>query len=257
MKKIFQQIQQEAVKIAKRYPPPDFYLDYADQVEYSARFFDADPLVCRLREYVVDSIEDDYGHGIDHADKVALDAGSLMLIEGERIGYSHDFLVHSIRLAQCAGLLHDLKRKTQNHAQEGAAFAHGVLSQYPLPPKDVSAVCVAIRNHEAFGERERSGNREDLLLSNCLYDSDKFRWGPDNFTQTVWGMVSYLNPSIQAFAGHYPKGMAYLNKIKNTFRTNTGRAYGPQFIDLGLAIGEELYTYIRTEFAEEIESSIS
>ncbi len=255
MDKIFQKIQQEAVKIAKRYPPPDFYLDFADQIECSAVFFDSDPLVGQLREYVVGRIENDYGHGIAHADKVALDAGSLMMIEGERAGYSSRFLTHRIRLAQCAGLLHDLKRKEPDHAREGAEFAHTILKKYMLPAEDVADVCVAIRNHEAFGDRERSETREGTLLSNCLYDSDKFRWGPDNFTQTVWGMVAYLNPSIQAFMTHYPKGMSYLSKIRKTFRTNTGRAYGPQFIDLGLAIGEELYTYIQTEFAGEIESS--
>jgi hypothetical protein len=52
---------------------------------------------------------------------------------------------------------------------------------------------------------------------------------------------------------HYPRGMALLKKIRGTFRSVTGRRYGPQFIDLGIAIGEELYRIIRTDFANQDE----
>jgi len=47
----------------------------------------------------------------------------------------------------------------------------------------------------------------------------------------------------------YPKGMERLYKIKSTFRTRTGKKYGPQFIDIGLAIGEDLLKVINAEFA--------
>ncbi len=39
-----------------------------------------------------------------------------------------------------------------------------------------------------------------------------------------------------------------LENIKDSFRSDTGKKYGPRFIDLGLAIGEELYDVIMTEF---------
>jgi hypothetical protein len=48
----------------------------------------------------------------------------------------------------------------------------------------------------------------------------------------------------------YPQGMASLEKIKTTFRTETGRQYGPQFLDLGLAIGQKLHDLILSEYAE-------
>ena len=48
----------------------------------------------------------------------------------------------------------------------------------------------------------------------------------------------------------YSQGMEKLATIKSTFRTPTGKKFGPQFIDLGLAIGEELYEVIKTEFSE-------
>jgi hypothetical protein len=42
--------------------------------------------------------------------------------------------------------------------------------------------------------------------------------------------------------------MEGLVKIKQTFRTDTGKKYGPQFIDTGISIGEELFRVINTEF---------
>ena len=42
--------------------------------------------------------------------------------------------------------------------------------------------------------------------------------------------------------------MEGLSKIRQTFRTQTGKAYGPEFIDLGIAIGEELLEVIQAEF---------
>jgi hypothetical protein len=62
-------------------------------------------------------------------------------------------------------------------------------------------------------------------------------------------MVSYVNPPLAKFMDGYPRGMEKLETIKKTFRTATGKKYGPQFIDLGLAIGEELYHVIKTEFS--------
>jgi hypothetical protein len=47
----------------------------------------------------------------------------------------------------------------------------------------------------------------------------------------------------------YAQGMEKIKSIKSTFRTSTGQKYGPQFIDLGLEIGEELYEVIHTEFS--------
>jgi hypothetical protein len=47
---------------------------------------------------------------------------------------------------------------------------------------------------------------------------------------------------------HYPGGMQRLEEIKGTFRSHTGKAYGPQMIDYGIAIGQELMAFILTEF---------
>jgi hypothetical protein len=153
-------------------------------------------------------------------------------------------------LAQCAGLLHDVCRKEKSHAQKGAETARDILGGYPLIADEIAHVCTAIRNHEAFARLEPLPVQLARLISDCLYDADKFRWGPDNFTHTVWDMVSFLNPPLESFVGHYPKGMDLLRKIRGTFRSRTGRRYGPQFIDIGIAIGEALYQVILTDFVE-------
>jgi hypothetical protein len=253
MNPIYLKIQKQAVRIAENYPIADFYAHYPDQVDFSANFFLSDDVVCELHEFVAENIEDDFGHGLDHVRKVAKDAGTLSIIEGasgDGIKKGNREKEHRVRMAQCAGLLHDIRRKHKDHAKEGALFSEKILGQFSFSPEDVADICLAIANHEAFGQTQACRSPAGELLSDCLYDADKFRWGTENFTHTVWAMVSYADMPIQKFMHLYPRGIAFLEKIKATFRTPTGRKYGPQFIDLGLSVGEDIYQYIREEFAD-------
>ncbi len=68
-------------------------------------------------------------------------------------------------------------------------------------------------------------------------------------------MVSYPNIPLYKFVELYPNGMKGLSKIKGTFRTQTGKKYGPQFIDTGIAIGKELNHVIKTDFAQYLKAS--
>ncbi len=238
-------LRMQARKIAARQPQADFYRDFARERTASAHFYRTDPLVCRLRKFVAEEIENDYGHGMDHARKVALDAGALVAIEGSSARYSKNFICQRMRMAHCAGLLHDIKRKQKDHARQGALYAGEVLSYYPFSAAQVKDICTAIANHEAFRECREMPTESCRLMSDCLYDSDKFRFGPDNFTHTVWDMVELSNISIEKFVEYYPKAIEFLEKIKKTFRTPTGQKYGPQFIDIGIAIGEDLLAYIK------------
>ncbi|MBF0117920.1 MAG: hypothetical protein HQK79_03740, partial [Desulfobacterales bacterium] len=101
--------------------------------------------------------------------------------------------------------------------------------------------------HEAFKNTVYVNTLNGTILSDCLYDADKFRWGPDNFTDTVWEMLSYFKTPISKFIELYPKGRESLLKIKDTFRTKTGKEYGPQFIDIGIGIGQELCNIIKKD----------
>ena len=130
----------------------------------------------------------------------------------------------------------------KDHAVKGAEFTQKLLRDFPMSSQEVTDVCRAIKNHEAFKQDMEIDSPEGKLISDCLYDADKFRWGPDNFTDTLWEMVSYLNPPLETFLAHYPRGMQGLERIKQTFRSRTGRQYGPRFIDIGLAIGAKSCT---------------
>jgi hypothetical protein len=252
MDAIYLEIRRIARDIVARYPQPDFYTDFTSEVDDSRRFYHSDASIQRLRQDMAGCLDNDFGHGMGHVEKVAVDAGTLVIIESRLAGSDERQVRRNLLLAQCAGLLHDIRRKEKAHAEKGAHTAGRILEDYPLIPEEISHVCGAIRNHEAFARLERLPGRRARILSDCLYDADKFRWGPDNFTHTVWDMVGYLNPPLKTFVDRYPSGLETLKKIRGTFRSRTGRRYGPQFIDLGLAIGQALYEVILAEFVDPI-----
>jgi hypothetical protein len=242
-------LRERARLIAARLPPPAFYREQAVAVGVSCDLFDLSPLVVDLRRDACLRLEDDFGHGMRHAVKVALDAGALTHIEGRAAGYGGGDLARRISIAHCAGLLHDIVRKQANHAEQGASHARRLLAAHPLSVEEIEDICLAIRNHEAFRPTAAVNTREGALVSDCLYDADKFRWGPDNFTDTLWDMLAFTRPSLPEFLRHYPRGMERIAGISSTFRTPSGKKYGPGFIDLGLAIGRELHGVIVSEFA--------
>lgn len=249
MEPIYTLIRNRARQIVSSFPVPDFYLDFSTANQSSRHLVETDPILADLKLLVAEQIENDFGHGMEHAIKVTIDAGTLLMIEGRNEGYDKGFNARRVLLVQCAGLLHDIKRKHENHAIRGAESARRILKSFPFLPSEIEDVCQAIRNHEAFKSTVTINTSEGTLVSNCLYDADKFRWGPDNFYYTVWDMVSFFKIPLSKFMEKYPKGMEGLAEIKSTFRTETGKRYGPQFIDIGLDIGEELFGVIQTEFA--------
>ena len=249
MQPIYHQIRQRARQIILRHPTPDFYHDHSAADEASKQFFDRSRDIKKLLSFLAATLENDFGHGLMHAVKVSHDAGTLMVIETRQHQYDEEALVRLVCLAQTAGLLHDVKRKKKDHSSRAATHAKKLLKKYSYSDEEVHHISAAIHNHEAFKEPMDASSPEGELISNCLYDADKFRWGPDNFHDTLWDMVSFFNPPLSKFMEGYPRGMEKIKSIKTTFRTATGRKYGPQFIDLGLAIGEELYEVIQTEFS--------
>jgi len=247
---IYARLREQARLIVSSFPSPEFYQDHSQAYEYSSRLFKADPEIRKLCRFVSENLDDDFGHGLQHAIKVTIDAGALMNIEGQAAGYSESMLERRTQIVQSAGLLHDTKRKKKDHSKHGADYARAVLENYSLSYDEIEDVCRAIQNHEAFKSNVTIDTPEGALISDCLYDADKFRWGPDNFTDTLWDMVSFLNPPLSKFMARYPQGMESLEKIKNTFRTETGKQYGPQFLDLGLAIGQKIHDAILSDFSE-------
>jgi hypothetical protein len=250
MDEIYTKVRERARQIVSAYPKQAFYQDFPKAHAESMKQFESDPLINELRRFVAENTGSNLGHGLAHAEKVTLDAGALVFIEGDLAGYTESLVDRRVFLVQCAGLLHDIQRDRKNHAEEGARFAKEKLAAYSrFKAGEIEDISNAIRNHEAFKAICHIKSPGGALMSDCLYDADKFRWGPDNFSHTIWDMVAVADIPFVKFVSYYPKGVSALARIKDTFRTETGKRYGPQFIDAGMAIGQQLYEVIQTEFA--------
>ncbi|MGD9383497.1 MAG: hypothetical protein PVH55_05555, partial [Desulfobacterales bacterium] len=130
MKLIYAPIRKRALQIVSRYPSPDFYQDHSLSNELSRQYFETNTYTVQLRAFVAKKLKDDFGHGLEHAVKVAMDAGALMIVENKRVGASNDVINRRVIIVQCAALLHDIKRKQEDHAVRGAAYARKVLKKY-------------------------------------------------------------------------------------------------------------------------------
>lgn len=224
--------------------PPQFYSALSAELAFARDAFFAHPLPIRCREDVLPFLNDEFGHGIVHSKKVAIEACALALREAEPLG------VEKARrlglLAMLAGLLHDTCRLEGDHATRGGELALLVLHDYPLRDDEKEMIASAISRHEAFSDPGRFDNAETQLLSDVLYDADKFRWGPDNFITTLWEICNYQEWTLEQILEKFPSGMDMVHAVQNTFRTTTGKMYGPEFIELGLVMGKKIYQIIQT-----------
>ena len=252
MNQVYTEIRKMARTLVLEYPAPSFYRDFAEELHRSETAFCEDPLGRVLLERVAPLLADDFGHGMAHSKKVAIDAGVLVLVEGGRQRLASDSMERRLRQAHFCGLLHDICRKEADHAALGAIRSAEILGALGVPAHLAGPVCEAIRRHEAFQELEGEVNGSTRMLADCLYDADKFRWGPDNFAHTVWQMLSCAEIPLEDFMRHYPRGIRKVATIRETFRSRTGKLYGPAFIDMGLAIGRRLYSEIARVFAHRI-----
>ena len=251
MEPVYVRIREKARKIVSHFPQQAFYNDFSLENKSALNIFETDTVIDQLHKFVSAHLEDDFGHGVKHSVKVALDAGTLAFIESQSYGYSAKKTERLVVIAQSAGLLHDIKRKEKNHAAKGAIYSKEITMSHPFTDSEKNTIAVAIHNHQAFKKTIAANSIHRQLISDCLYDADKFRWGPDNFTDTVWDMVAFFNTPLVEFASLYPKAMQSLVRIKKTFRTHTGKIYGPRFIDTGLAIGRELFQEVQKELPDQ------
>jgi len=245
MKEIYLRLMNESRCIASRYDLPEFYQRFKPALAISRRIFFDNPLLIHCRELVTPQYPGDFGHGLQHATKVSIDAGTIVLLEGEKYFTIQAELERAVVLVQLAGILHDLKRMEHKHAFVGAEAARKLLNDFPLSAPEVNCVAEAIANHEAFSEPQTCETLTGQLVADALYDADKFRWGPDNFTHTVWYMMSYHQVDIPELFVRFPWGVDGILRIKDTFRTNIGIQYGPEIIDLGVRIGKEIYQHLQ------------
>ncbi|MFW5862194.1 MAG: hypothetical protein ACOCWZ_08075 [Spirochaetota bacterium] len=226
-------------EIAHKFPEPEFYRVHKKETARAHEMDRSSPLVGESRK-MMEAHGDPLGHGFYHARKVAIDAAAIVYAE---TGISHiaDCLATDALLA---GYIHDIKRDQKAHPRKAAEFFEQHFKDQ-MNPEQVEMISFAIRNHEAFVEPVHTTHPHKKLLSDALYDADKFRWGPDNFLYTIWDMAASMNLTPRQIVDGYDHGIRGIRRIRNTFRTQTGQMFGPGFIDIGLMMGEELINYLQ------------
>lgn len=244
MIEILKELRRQAREMASRQPIPAFYLDCAVELQFAWDMFFDHPLILRLQEDCLPFLYDDYGHGVEHSKKVAQEACAIALVEGSALP-PEDCRQMGL-LAQFAGLLHDTCRLEGHHAERGAEVARMILKDYPLSDQDRERVAQAIEVHEAFRPgQELPEEPKARLLAGALYDADKFRWGPDNFVTTLWEICDYEEWSLPEITDRFPEGLSRVESVAGTFRTRTGRKYGPEMIAQGMMLGRALHEQLK------------
>jgi hypothetical protein len=250
MNEVIWKLQREAQRIASKAPLPEFYSRFKAPLATAKRLFYKHPGAVRLRGMVEPDYKEALGHGIFHCTRVSIDCAALILIEtgGDRM---EPVAVEQLMVMGIySGLLHDICRDEQNHGECGAQKAESVLRSFSLSKNEIASICNAIRNHEAFVPSAAADNQSAQLVSDCLYDADKFRWGADIFTHTLWYMMDYQALSPQELIEKFPWGMSGTVRIIETFRTGTGRQFGPEIVETGIEIGKKIYRYLLQHYRE-------
>ncbi len=242
MESVFDIIRKKASEISSQMEVPSFYIDRKKELARSRDIADRSPDIQYARDLILEK-GGVLGHGFRHARDVAFDAGAIVFCE-QGIGEKSGILAEDVLIA---GFLHDIKRDEENHPEKAALEVERIFRNR-ISTRKLEIILFAIRNHEAFQEYEISGDRDLMICSGALYDADKFRWGPDNFTDTIWNMAESMDLSIRSIIKNYDRGIDGIIRIKSSFRTDTGKYYGPEFIDAGLRIGEKVYEFCLKEF---------
>ncbi len=237
---VYRKLQENAAILAQKLPSPSFYVHHAPLLRRSADALTNHGMIRKCRAYLNES-QLECAHGLCHCEAVARDAGAIVLAEADLVRLPDSDREQLFVTAIIAGLLHDIKRKEQDHAVRGSIESEKILTAIGVELRERQYIADAIRNHEAFQE---TFDRDDIagrLVSDALYDADKFRWGPENFSVTLWLMVTARNTPLESLHRNFKEKMKGIERIKETFRTATGKRYGPEFIDQGITIGNAIY----------------
>jgi len=237
---MYPELKKSALRAALEAGTPSFYKHHGKELAESHSSYSSSSLVRKCRTYL-DESKLHPAHGLFHCEKVALEAGAILVIEGRAMGLEASCLSDLVLCVQLAGLLHDIKRAVNDHTIAGSIEAAAILKDFAMEERYKGYIVSAIRNHEAFKKVLASADETARLISDSLYDADKFRWGPDNFTVTLWLIIESTGLSPEQLYHGFNEKMEGIKKIKETFRTKTGRKYGPEFIDKGIIIGNEIY----------------
>ncbi len=226
-----------ALHLAGQLPSSPLYVLHHSTVLATVRLFHRDSITRRIHQWLGSRLKSRPDHDRRHARRVALHTALLLTIEtGARPSDDNPLL----QLGLYGGLLHDLYRGQAGHEILAGRTAGRLLRCLGVEGLSSRWVESAIRNHVAFHDGHPIPEPAAQLLSDALYDADKLEWGPENFTRTIWRMMASRDTSIAQLPRIFTSGMAFIQQVKGTFRTRTGRTYGPPIIDRGLWIGSRI-----------------
>lgn len=228
----------EAAKLAAGLPEPPFYAACAEQLDLSRELFFDKRAILKLQEEIIPFLYDDFGHGIQHAKKVAIEAGAIIFAEigGENMARARRLAL----LAQMAGLLHDVCRMEENHAERAAEIARRTLESYPLEPAEIEAVAFAISDHAGSAPAKTTADPDARLVADALYDADLLRFGSDVFASALWEFCDYEEATPARLLDCFPQALGHIDTAARSFRTRTGKRYGPECLAQGQALGKAL-----------------
>ncbi len=155
-------------QIAAAVGAPRFYEERNAEIVLSGGMYRDDTSVTACAR-IVEEHGDRLGHGLDHAAKVAVEGGALVMIEsGPDIPRAE--LMRLVRLAHLAGILHDIRREEENHARCGAEEAivdgeTGLLVPQGQPEAAAGAIVRLLRDPEAAARMGAAGRERARLMS--------------------------------------------------------------------------------------------
>ena len=237
---LYLRLKEKALAAACRIGNPSFYERHDRELRISNSFFESSPIISRCLRYL-DESKLHPAHGILHCEKVAREAGAILQAEFRERGLEGSDRDDLMLCAQIAGLFHDIRRSEENHPLLGSRETERILRDFTIADRYKRYIVAAILNHEAFREVLDSEDEPARLVSDSLYDADKFRWGPDNFTVTLWLITESFRIPLRTLCENYEEKIEGILRIRDTFRTETGKRYGPEFIEIGVEIGHEIY----------------
>src|SRR5512143_728519 len=148
---LYQKLRSTAHRIAGTLPKPAFYGKYEAIIHQANETLLSSETMHRCREHL-EASQLECAHGLYHCEAVARDAGAIVLIEAQEQGIAGSAVESLYTSAIIAGLLHDIKRKEQDHAIRGSIEAEKILTDLGMDLRERQYVADAIRNHEAFQE---------------------------------------------------------------------------------------------------------
>lgn len=238
MDKTLSDYRRRARQIAAELETPGFQVEAANALLRADETFFDEPIILRLREDMIPLIYDDHGLGIEHAKRVSIDAGAIVLVEAVRDA-DKDRARRLSLLAMLAGLLHDTERLEPDEGRRAADVARAVLADYPLTDTEREIVAAAIAAHPALIAPDIA-DPDMALVAAALYDADVFRWGPDFFVTALWELCDYdemENAQALDCLDTAPNAVA---ARRGTFRTAVGQRHGPQLLDIGLDLARRI-----------------